>query len=242
MDQHKPILAFQVTERLSHYNLTLASSSPRRKEILQRLGVDFLTIPSTFPETLDKSTFAHPSAYVRHTALEKACEVMQRCKHERSVVISGDTIVVLDDRILEKPTSIDDAYTMLRELSGREHSVLTAIAILVRYDDTSKPPFIQHLNEHGTNLPISAISVNPPGCHIISFVEETKVYFADITEDLLKAFIHTGEPMDKAGGYGYQSLAALFIRKIDGCYYNCIGFPLFRVVDTLQTMIAQGVI
>eukprot|EP00842_Homolaphlyctis_polyrhiza_P004181 jgi/Hompol1/4764/HPOL_003862-RA len=218
-------IEFGLSKWLNHHRVILASSSPRRKEILGRLGIIFEVIPSTFPETLDKSKFPDPSSYVMTNAHEKAnevatrikiltlkdthcywiasvmsCHVMSRpvaYKDDQAIIIASDTIVVVDNKILEKPIDAKDAQQMLRQLENREHAVLTAVVIK-------------------------------------QFIEKTLVKFTAISQDLMDAYIASGEPFDKAGGYGYQSLAAIFIEKIDGCYYNCIGFPLNRFVREID--------
>ncbi|KAJ3298813.1 hypothetical protein HK104_010261 [Borealophlyctis nickersoniae] len=156
-------------ERLKSRTIVLASGSPRRKEILQKLGLTFTVVPSTFPEDLDKSLFATPAEYVRCNAIEKAKEVHSRLNDPTNLVIGADTIVVLDDRILEKPRDTDDARRMLRDLSGRSHHVMTAVALVFR-DDVG-------------------------GVRVETLMEDTEVEFGELDVQLIEAYVSTGEPM-----------------------------------------------
>ncbi|KAL2918633.1 hypothetical protein HK105_202034 [Polyrhizophydium stewartii] len=182
------------------------------------LGVEFRVVPSTFEETLDKALFPSPADYVRQNALEKAREVYARLQSESPIVIGSDSIVVQDNIIFEKPQSDDDARRMMRLFSGRSHKVLTAVAIL------------------------APNAAKGGACETFVCVEETDVEFGDLSDDLIEAYVATGEHTDKAGGYGYQALGALFVTRISGCYYNIVGFPLFRVRKMLEDMVAQGVL
>ncbi|KAI9290250.1 N-acetylserotonin O-methyltransferase-like protein-like protein [Umbelopsis sp. AD052] len=188
-------------QRLKSKKVVLASASPRRREIIRNLGLDFDVVPSLFPENLDKSTFRQPLGYVSETSKGKALEVYQRLKDESrpaDLVIGLDTIVVIDDRILEKPGSPETALVMLKSLRGRVHSVYTAVTFVYPHEG---------------------------GSTVRGFVEETQVEFANISDQVLQAYVDTGEPLDKAGGYGYQGLASFFIQKITGDYWNVVGRP-----------------
>lgn len=181
--------------------VVLASGSPRRVEILNTLlGLGALVYPSTFPEDLDKSQFT-PKTYVQENARQKALEVYGKLSAEEkrapSLVIGADTVVVLDDQILEKPSDEAAAIEMLSSLSGREHEVCTGVALLYAPQD-----------DGGTDP------------HVVLFVETTTVCFAELSAGAVKAYVDTGEPFDKAGGYGYQSKAAGFVQGIKGCYWN----------------------
>ncbi|KAH8553319.1 N-acetylserotonin O-methyltransferase-like protein-like protein [Umbelopsis sp. PMI_123] len=199
-------------QRLKSKRVVLASASPRRREIIRNLGLEFDVIPSVFPENLDKSTFHQPSDYVSETSKGKALEVYQRLKDENQpadIVIGVDTIVVIDDTILEKPGTHERALQMLKELRGRTHSVYTAVTL---------------------------VYPNKTGSTARCFVEETQVEFANISDQVLQAYVDTGEPLDKAGGYGYQGLAAFFVKKINGDYWNVVGLPTCRLFQELETL------
>ena len=145
-----------------------------------------------------------PGENARRIALEKATEIAARL--HKGIVIGADTIVVLDHHVLGKPASKEDAKRMLKLLSGREHSVYTGFALI---DVETKKQ--------------------------VAGVEETKVRFRALEEKEIIAYVDSGSPMDKAGSYGIQDdFGAVFIEKVNGCYYNVVGFPLARFYTTLQ--------
>ena len=188
--------------------IVLASSSPRRVNVFNDiLQLQAEVIPSTFPEDLDKAKFS-PSAYVEENAKQKAMEVHQRLAaegNERSLIVGADTVVVLDGRILEKPRSTQMAKEMLSCLSGSSHEVMSGVALVYAPVDGSGGPPLVH-----------------------TFVETTRVQFGTLSADIIDAYITTGEPMDKAGGYGIQGLGGSFVSGIEGCYWNVVGFPMHR--------------
>ncbi|XP_067265290.1 probable bifunctional dTTP/UTP pyrophosphatase/methyltransferase protein isoform X2 [Chanodichthys erythropterus] len=169
-------------------------------------GLRFEVVPSWFKETLDKSLFKSPHEYAVETAKQKALEVAQRMpfKHLKTpdIVIGADTVVTVDGLILEKPTDKQDAYRMLSRLSGKEHSVFTGVAIVICHD-TSDADY-----------------------KVVDFYEETKVKFAELSEEMLWEYINSGEPMDKAGGYGIQALGGMLVEYVRGDFLNVVGFPL----------------
>ncbi|NXQ61084.1 ASML protein, partial [Anthoscopus minutus] len=170
-------------------------------------GLRFEVVPSWFKETLEKSSFTAPYQYAVETAKQKALEVANRMhvKHMRTpdVVIGADTIVSVDEQILEKPVDKQDAYRMLSRLNGKEHSVFTGVAII-------------HCRSKDNQLEME----------ITDFYEETKVKFSELSEELLWEYIHSGEPMDKAGGYGIQALGGMLVEYVHGDFLNVVGFPL----------------
>nr|XP_032644609.1 probable bifunctional dTTP/UTP pyrophosphatase/methyltransferase protein [Chelonoidis abingdonii] len=197
-----PVIGKLVSKRV-----VLASASPRRQEILTNVGLRFEVVPSWFKETLEKSSFAAPYEYAIETAKQKALEVANRMhlKHLRTpdIVIGADTIVAVGKQILEKPVDKQDAYKMLSRLSGKEHSVFTGVAIV-------------HCSSKDNRLETE----------VTDFYEETKVKFAELSEELLWEYIHSGEPMDKAGGYGIQALGGMLVEYVHGDFLNVVGFPL----------------
>ncbi|RIA93254.1 inosine triphosphate pyrophosphatase-like protein [Glomus cerebriforme] len=210
-------MPFAFVRHLKNKRVVLASGSPRRREILTRLGLNFDVVPSKFPETLDKAKYA-PSEYAITNATEKGLEVYGRLvqdDQEVDIVIAADTIVSIDGDILEKPKDTEDALRILKRLNGRSHRVYTGIA------------FIYSLKE----------SVHP-NYKIVSFTEETEVIFRKCSEEDFNAYIETGEPMDKAGAYGYQALGSFFVEKINGCYYNVVGFPT-KVFIELEKLVKK---
>ncbi|XP_055009186.1 probable bifunctional dTTP/UTP pyrophosphatase/methyltransferase protein isoform X1 [Boleophthalmus pectinirostris] len=197
-----------VISKLAGKLVVLASASPRRQDILRNAGLRFEVVPSWFKETLDKGLFKAPHEYAVETAKQKALEVARRMpfKHRKTpdMVIGADTIVTIDGLILEKPTDKDDAYRMLSRLSGKEHSVFTGVAIVLCHEK----------EDDGIDY------------QLIDFYEETKVKFANLSEDLLWEYINSGEPMDKAGGYGIQALGGMLVEYVHGDFLNVVGFPL----------------
>ncbi|XP_038613158.1 probable bifunctional dTTP/UTP pyrophosphatase/methyltransferase protein [Tachyglossus aculeatus] len=206
-----------VMGKLVGQRVVLASASPRRRDILCNAGLRFEVVPSKFRETLDKSSFEAPYKYAVETAKQKALEVAHRLhrKDFRSpdVVIGADTIVAVEGLILEKPVDKQDAYNMLSRLNGREHSVFTGVAI-VRCSSKDKELTTQ----------------------VSQFHEETTVKFSELSEELLWDYIHSGEPMDKAGGYGIQSLGGMLVESVHGDFLNVVGFPLNRFCKHLAAL------
>jgi len=184
--------------------LILASSSPRRAEILTNAGLSFAVLSSAVDETPLPNEV--PEDLVLRLANAKAELVVARAVG-RAVVIAADTTVVCEGKILNKPESPEQARAMLQLLSGRVHSVLTGVA-LIRLPDTRRR----------------------------QFTESTTVEFRPLTEAELSAYLATGEPYDKAGGYAIQGLAGRFIPRIEGCYFNVVGLPLSRLFTELQSL------
>ena len=177
--------------------LILASQSPRRRELLARLGLSFRVCAADIDETMDPSRPA--SDEVARLSAEKAAAVATAAG---SVVVAADTVVVLDGRVLGKPRDKDDARAMLAALSGRDHQVVTGLT--VRGDG---------------------------GAETAAVV--TQVHFRPLSRGEIDAYVATGEPMDKAGAYGIQGLASVFVDRLDGDYYNVMGLPLCRLCQML---------
>uniref|UniRef100_A0A8C0JEU1 Acetylserotonin O-methyltransferase like n=1 Tax=Chelonoidis abingdonii TaxID=106734 RepID=A0A8C0JEU1_CHEAB len=196
-----PVIGKLVSKRV-----VLASASPRRQEILTNVGLRFEVVPSWFKETLEKSSFAAPYEYAIETAKQKALEVANRM-HLVSLsaisIVRSCVCVAVGKQILEKPVDKQDAYKMLSRLSGKEHSVFTGVAIV-------------HCSSKDNRLETE----------VTDFYEETKVKFAELSEELLWEYIHSGEPMDKAGGYGIQALGGMLVEYVHGDFLNVVGFPL----------------
>lgn len=184
--------------------LILASSSPRRAEILANAGLPFSVLSSA----VDESPYPResPVALVQRLANAKADLVSARAVGP-AIILAADTVVVLDDKILGKPNSLEDARHMLEQLSGRTHSVFTGVA-LVRLPDGERRQFI----------------------------ESTLVHFRPITDEELSSYLAAEEPYDKAGAYAIQGRAGRYIPRIEGCYFNVVGLPLSRVLTELQTL------
>ncbi|XP_043313543.1 probable bifunctional dTTP/UTP pyrophosphatase/methyltransferase protein isoform X1 [Cervus canadensis] len=211
------MLLCPVIRKLQHKRVVLASSSPRRQEILSNAGLRFEVVPSRFKEKLHKASFASPQAYAVETAKQKALEVAGRM-HQKDlrapdVVIGADTIVAVGGLILEKPVDKQDAYRMLSRLSGKEHSVFTGVAVV-------------HCCTKDGQL----------DTQVSEFYEETTVKFSALSEELLWEYIDSGEPMDKAGGYGIQALGGMLVEYVHGDFLNVVGFPLNRFCKELACL------
>ncbi len=180
-------------ERAPAPALILASASPRRREILSNLGLDFQVMASEIDET-PLSAEAAPE-YVMRLARDKAKDVAARLA--QAVVIGADTIVVVDDQLLGKPSSTAQARTMLQQLSQRWHQVLTGVAVI------------------NTSTQQQAVD------HCI-----TRVKFSALTPEEIEWYLQTREPFGKAGGYAIQGYASLFIEEIAGNYLNVVGLPI----------------
>src|SRR5579863_920180 len=187
--------------------LILASSSPRRAEVLRNAGFTFEIRPAGVDET--RHSHESAEAYVERIAEAKtqAAAAQARQSGESAIVIAADTTVLIDGHILEKPADAADARRMLRLLSGRTHEVLTALAV--------------------TNTRTGQGSLH---------VEKTRVEIVKLSEEEIENYIATGEPFDKAGAYGIQGIAGRFAARIDGCYFNVLGMPLSRLWTTLHEL------
>lgn len=191
----------------------LASGSPRRKEMFERAGISFSVIKSNAKEVMTKIA---PEEGVLELAKQKATAVKEQLskrdflwnleedKNKEGVLIVGaDTVVVSEGTILGKPEGEDDAFRILMSLSGKTHSVFTGVCGIF-------------LNRDGKVVPERGVS----------FAEETSVTMYSFMEEEARAYIRTGEPMDKAGAYGIQGLGGLLVKEIRGDYQNVVGFPL----------------
>ncbi len=180
----------------------LASASPRRKEILSLLDVPFKIEVSDAEEIIDEAL--PPFFTAEALSLQKATAVAKN-HSEEAIIISADTLVVCNDKILTKPKDEADAFAMLKKLSGQWHSVISGVTVMNTKCAESK-----------------------------SFYVETKVHFIELTDDEILTYIKTGEPMDKAGAYGIQGAGGAFIDKIEGDYFNVVGLPLCRLRQVLK--------
>lgn len=182
--------------------LVLASSSPRRKDILKKINLKFDVRPSTIIE--DYSISLNPLKMAEYWALQKARSIVPHQKN--SIIIGADTIVDLEKKIMGKPANPIEAGKMLKALSGKQHIVHTGVALRCEF-----------LNKE------------------ISFVESTKVYFYKLNDDWIDQYVSTRMPMDKAGAYGIQDWSSIFVKKINGCYNNVVGFPLARFIQLIYS-------
>jgi len=205
--------------------LILASASPRRKELLERVGFTVRTMSPNIDET--RLEGEDPVNYVKRMAREKVLAIAQRAhatlyvepEGSRSTdedsrwIVGADTAVVLGDRVFSKPVDTDDAQAMLTELSGREHTVMTGFCVF----DLQK---------------------NKEGLQAV----HTIVRFKSLTKSEIEKYVGLGEGTDKAGSYAIQGVGGYFAEEIDGSYTNVVGLPLCQVIEMLQEMGATSVL
>jgi nucleoside triphosphate pyrophosphatase len=185
--------------------LVLASASPRRQEILRNAGIPFVVQPSDVPEI--PLNGEAPKAYAERLAREKALAISQQ--RPQDFVLGADTVVVINGEILEKPKDVDDALRMLRHLSGKTHRVITGICLA--------EPLLRTENRE-----------------LRTASETTLVTMIALSEEDIRAYVATGEPMDKAGAYAIQGIASRWISRIEGDYFNVVGLPIALVYRMLQ--------
>lgn len=185
--------------------IILASGSPRRREILSCAGLDFDVYISGADESSISCDGISFGVYVQELALLKAKDASKAVCQRDHLIISADTIVVCDDEIMGKPKNREDAFNMIKKLSGRSHSVFTGICVWRTTD---------------------AMSV----CSAV----ETKVTFKELSDEKIKSYINCGESDDKAGAYAIQGIGASLVKKVDGDYLNVVGLPLLKLFDILE--------
>lgn len=185
--------------------IILASGSPRRREILENMGLEFSVLVSDADEsTVDKNAVP-VNVYVQELALLKANAAARAADDNNALIISADTVVYADGEILGKPKNEEDACTMLSKLSGKCHSVFTGICIMRRRDMLG-----------------------------VCRCAETKVYFKELSQEKIRRYVKTGEPMDKAGAYGIQGKGSVLVDKIEGDYFNVVGLPASCLAEVLE--------
>lgn len=189
----------------------LASKSPRRRELLENIGLEFdIAICDTDESSVSKEL--EPGLYVRELSLIKALAAAKLCdKH--SFVIGADTVVVHEGEILGKPADRQDAFRMLRKLSGKTHYVYTGVTV-----------------------------VDTDDMHAVSEYEKTAVEFRDITDKEIEYYIDNFDVTDKAGAYAIQEYAGVFVKRIDGDYFNIVGLPLCRLCTLVSKEYGEDLI
>jgi septum formation protein len=191
--------------------LILASSSPRRQELLREIGIPFVVHAANINE--DQNAQESPIAYALRLAQEKAQAVA--AQYPQSYVLGADTIVVLNGEVLGKPKDHTDAVRMLRLLSGHAHEVTTAVSLIAP----------------STITPSTVVQ----GTLAQTRASTTKVYFREIAEAEIQQYVAGGEPMDKAGAYAIQGGASRWTDRIEGEFSNVVGLPLSLVTEMLKT-------
>lgn len=202
-------------EESSACRLILASASPRRRELLARIGFE----PEIHPSTLDEKPLCHePAQVVMELAGQKARDVMAQTRAEAresgkpfyGIIIGSDTVVSVDDEILGKPADRTEAIRMIERIQGRSHRVYTGVAILTEDRESC-------------------------------FAVETRVDVYPMSDEEIKAYVDCGESMDKAGAYGIQGNFAAYIRGIDGSYTNVMGLPVGKLYQELKRICPEKV-
>lgn len=185
------------------YKYILASKSPRRKVLLENIGMEFTVRKSDFDEnTVSKEPGT--ALYVQELALSKAMSLVKNTP-KGTLIIGADTVVEFEGEILGKPANRDDAINMLTRLSGNVHYVYTGVAV-VRSDDAKS----------------------------CSSCERTAVYFEDISLSEIEYYVDHFAPYDKAGSYGIQEYAGVFVKRIDGDYFNIVGLPVHLLNNIIK--------
>lgn len=179
----------------------MASKSPRRAELLKQIHVNYDVIAVDVAEI--QAPDEAPIDFALRIAQQKVLAAVQQLDDDITPVLGADTIVVLDQQILQKPVDKDDAVCMLKKLSGRSHEVITAVAVS---DDLRR---------------------------IHTVARTTKVQFRIISEQEIEEYWHSGEPVDKAGAYAIQGKGAVFVEHIEGSYSGVVGLPLFETYELL---------
>ena len=183
--------------------IILASASPRRKSLLEDLGITF-SIQSAEIAEIDLG--GTPASIVESNARRKCVKVAGECADD-ALVIGADTLVFLEEQVLSKPSSLDDARRMLRLLSGNTHQVVTGLAV---YDTKD--------------------------CRIVQGSESTDVTFRPLTEEEIDCFVDAVRPMDRAGAYPVDGPGSLLVSRYDGCYQNVLGLPIVRLDKLLRQL------
>jgi septum formation protein len=194
----------------SDVELVLASTSPRRRELIGLLGIPFRVVASRYEEPPPPRRPVSLPELVMELAAQKALEVARRL--EVGWVLGADTLVCVDEGVgipLGKPTDAADARRMLKELSGRSHFVYTGIALIPPWQPGAGPAAVRA-------------------------VGRTAIWFRDLTDAMIDDYVATGEPMDKAGAYGAQGYAAPLIERYEGDFFNVVGLPLCEVGRLLE--------
>ena len=186
------------------YQVILASGSPRRKELLELIGVEFKIITSNKEEVI---TSTNPEEVVKELSVMKAEDVAAGVAGP-AIILGADTVVAHGGRILGKPKDKADAINMIRSFAGDDHFVYTGVCMIRKEADGSVKK--------------------------ISFAEGTKVTVYPMTEEEIEQYVATNEPMDKAGAYAIQGLFAPYIKGIEGDYYNIVGFPIAGIYQRLK--------
>ncbi|ELP91569.1 maf protein, putative [Entamoeba invadens IP1] len=207
-------MVFEYLDIINKKKIILASSSPRRKMIFEQLGLKFEVVVSGFIENLDKSLFKTEVDYVTANSKGKCFDVVKKIP-DADLIVGCDTVVLFDNKIVEKPKDEADAYRILNMLSGKVHKVVSVVTLVC--------PQIKVDGEPLTEI-----------FHNISSVE-----FEPLSQAFIKTYIEKGLCYGKAGAYGIQDIGGCFVKRIDGCYANIVGFPTPAFCEHLDDIVKK---
>lgn len=189
-----------------NYKIILASASPRRRELLEQVGMEYECIPSDCEETTNET---EPAKVVSELSRIKALDIAKQFEgtDKNTIIIGADTVVSFGNEIMGKPADEEHAFRMLKKLSGRAHSVFTGVTLAIIKNGKTR---------------------------YMTLYAETKVHVYPMKDEEILDYIKTGEPMDKAGAYAIQGLFSAFVERIEGDYNNVVGLPVSRVCKILR--------
>jgi septum formation protein len=209
-------MVLKLIEYLNSKNVVFGTTSSPRRKIFTDLGIKFEALGSSFEENLPKT---EPLDYVSKTCRGKFEEIVEKNPYkDMDILITSDTIVVHKEKILEKPKNNEEIYDWFKSYSDSSVKCFTSVLI----------GFIKK-NQNGENSVYKSEQ----------FLTESEIKFSEIDEESVKIYIESGEPFNKAGGFGIQGLGSIFIKGIKGCYYNVVGFPVNNFFNKLMEMLKE---
>ena len=213
-DEAREIQGDPGVARILNKPLILASASPRRRELLKKADIPFTVMPADIEEVIVAGEPADVAEEISSYKAEYVAEkLIKEKKQDSFVILSADTIVTVDGKVLGKPRDEEEAFKVLKELQGREHEVYTGVTIAVKHP--------------GKNV------------HYKQFHEKTRVKIYPVSDEQIRDYISTGEPLDKAGSYAIQGSFAKYIKSIKGDYSNVVGLPVGRVFKELRQFLRK---
>ena len=210
----------QADEQPFVLDVVLASASPRRKELLEREGVNFTIRVSHVDETIDENSYLEPKEAAKKIAERKAHAVVEEMLGENyrgtAMVIGADTMVVYNNEIFGKPENKQDAHNMLRKLSGNTHEVITGVSVWM-------------ILAEGEDISIG----------MRSFTESSGVIFKQLSDETIDAYIEENQPFDKAGSYGIQDEGISVIEGYEGDFDNVVGLPVLSLIEKFPQLVGK---